>query len=171
MYKPLSVGAGIGDRELPLAEIRNERLERLYHYWLECCGGREMPARRDLRPEDMVKCLGIINLIDVVEAPTRFRFRLIGTDVVNAYGEDMTGRMVDEVRPDAYASILIRQFGDVVTGRRVMLHEFMFAATESHLNFRRLTLPLSSNGRDIDMLLTGSAFGREIRREILDIDS
>lgn len=123
-----------------------------------------MPSRRDLKPEDMPHCLGWINLVDVAHKPLRFRFRLVGSVIAEAYGKDMTGLPVQEIMPESYAKVVHEHFSDAVREGAPLLHEMHFVDEARSLPVRRLTLPLSDNGRDVNMLMTASAFGYELRQ-------
>ena len=88
------------EEELPLAVVgQYSRLDGLYRYWLGKRGGRRMPPRREMLPEEMREFLGYIVLIDVTSAPRLFRFRLLGTEIVTSYGVELTGKYTDAVRP------------------------------------------------------------------------
>jgi len=70
-------------------------------YWIDKRGGRLLPRKRDIDPTEIPrKVLPHLQLIDVIDGGARFRFRLVGTAVVNAYGKDYTGRYADELFPD-----------------------------------------------------------------------
>ena len=62
-------------------------------YWIDKRGSRLLPSRRDIDPVEIPpKILPHLQIIDVVDGGARFRYRLIGTATVDAYGEDFTGR-------------------------------------------------------------------------------
>jgi len=72
-------------------------LRDLYEYWHGKKGDRKMPSRPDICPTEIIDLLPKILLIDVTYEPLRFRFRLIGTDVVSIMGQDVTGKYLDEL--------------------------------------------------------------------------
>ncbi len=72
-------------------------LRDLYEYWNGKKGDRKMPSRPDICPTEIVDLLPKIILIDVEYEPQRFRFRLVGTDVVRVMGQDATGKYLDEL--------------------------------------------------------------------------
>ncbi len=76
--------------------FRDARLAHLFDYWRERRGNRPAPARRSIRPMEIPSILSIVHLIDVHEDPLAFRHRLIGSEVVEALGRDVTGKWVDE---------------------------------------------------------------------------
>jgi hypothetical protein len=70
-------------------------------YWAAKRGGRSMPSRRDIDPiEISPKILPNLQIIDVIDGGARFRFRLVGTTVVEIYGSDFSGKYPDEMFPD-----------------------------------------------------------------------
>lgn len=77
-------------------EFRDERLPRLFDYWLGKRGNRRAPSRGNIRPMEIPALLPIVHLIDVQEDPLAFRHRLVGTEIVESVGRDVTGMLVDE---------------------------------------------------------------------------
>src|SRR5689334_294640 len=71
------------------AVIDHEGLRRLHDYWASKKGDRKAPSRADIRPEEMVPLLPSVYLVDV--EGTRFRLRLVGTEIVLEYGAEITG--------------------------------------------------------------------------------
>src|SRR6516165_3653107 len=61
----------------------------LYRYWLFKRGERTMPARGDINPADMPSLLPYMMIID--RADGRFRYRQVGSAIVEAVGYDATG--------------------------------------------------------------------------------
>ena len=79
-------------------ELGDPDLVRFYDYWLSLCRGRPMPSRKDIDPLQIPPAyLPNLMLIDVLHNPRRYKYRLIGTHVVAASGEDRTGRIFDNV--------------------------------------------------------------------------
>jgi len=75
-----------------------------------------VPTCRD--PLDFQFALGHILLIDVMEQPLRFRFRLHGSELVARAGYDMTGKMVDDLPSSQNRSVLLRRCHDLVRTRQ-----------------------------------------------------
>lgn len=76
--------------------VRSERIRKLYDYWLAKAKGR-VPSRSDIDPVDVRELLPNLLMIDMFGDPIRFRFRLVGTRVVQYTGFDFTGRCLDEL--------------------------------------------------------------------------
>ena len=83
------------------AAIADVRLRALFGYWREKRGDGTMPARADLDPLEIPTLLPIVGLVDVLDGGARFRYRLVGTEIVDVDGHDATGRFLDEVLPDS----------------------------------------------------------------------
>jgi len=130
-------------------------LVRFYDYWASLCGGRPMPSRRDLDPLRIPPgYLPDVMLVDVLHAPRRLRYRLIGTHVAAASGEDRTGRFFDDVSFFRLHPTVMQQFETVAaTGRPLhSLEPFTNLVNGTTYEVDRLILPLSSGGRLVDML-------------------
>jgi hypothetical protein len=163
------------EEQLPLSALEEHpRLNGLYRYWLEKRGERRMPPRRDMLPEQMREFLGYIVLVDVTPAPRRFRFRLVGTEVSNAYGRDMSGLYVDDITTAAYREMLLDHYGRAVDRAEPVLHRLRFVEWPGKVHeLVRLTLPLSDDGQTVNMLMLISSFGDELkghRRPLLGPD-
>lgn len=141
-----------------LDQIETPCLRRLYAYWDERRQGREFPARGDLDPVDFRYILGHVLLIDVLDDPLRFRFRLHGSELAARAGYDMTGKMADDLPNAANRALLIERCRLLVETRQPMA-----AADERILGRRRfgyevIWLPLARDGRHIDMLMAGLVY-------------
>lgn len=70
-------------------------------YWMGKRSGRAMPRKRDIDPTEMPsKILPNLQVIEVIDGGARFRYRLVGTALVEAYGRDFSGKIADELFPD-----------------------------------------------------------------------
>lgn len=159
-----SISQGTEDERLPLSALSDKSMRAVLAYWESKRGDREMPPRAAIRPEEIGGALGRVNLIDVTHDPLRFRFRLIGTHVVQSFGLDPTGLTVDELSPPDYAELLIRHFTEAVAAREPVLHVMRFLEIRQTHEMHRLSLPLSDDGGHVDMLMTVSGFGPELQR-------
>ena len=134
-----------------LDRIESNTLRQLFLYWNEKRGHRRAPSRDDIDPAGICEVLSSVFLVDVEAEPRRYRVRLMGTVLVQWYGQDITGRYVDEItdqvlgaldelvttwRPWRLAGEYVRRSG------RVMLYEL-------------LALPLSTDGATVNMVLGG----------------
>jgi len=130
-------------------------MNEIHAYWLAKRGQRRMPSRQDIEPTEIPRLLRNVMLIDVLHDPARFRYRLIGTNVVDATGENRTGKCFDSVDFFAANPIVREQYAAAVaTGEPVhSLEPFYRLDTRREYEVERLLLPLSSDGVTVDMIL------------------
>jgi CheY-like chemotaxis protein len=129
---------------------RNATLRRLYRYWLDKRGERPWPDRRAIDPAELKEILPNLAIIEIVGAANepRFRYRLVGTAIVDAYGVDLTGRFVDEMKPGAHRDFLLGLLREVAATGRGIYAASAFRLADTGLSAERLFLPLSlGNGR------------------------
>ena len=145
---------GVAATRLSLTEIPSDILSRMYAYWLSKCPGEELPSRRDIDPLDFSWALGLVCLLDVERYPLTFRYRLDGTTIAERYGADLTGRTIDDVKPDFHAALLRRHFAEVADSGRATAYRISLRYGGQARTYMRLALPLSRDGNAVDMILT-----------------
>ncbi len=145
-----------------LEKIETPKLKHLYAYWDERRGGREFPARRDIDPIDFRFVLGNVMLLDVIERPLRFRFRLHGSELARHAGYDMTSKMIDELPNAANRRLLIDRCVALVETRQpiAIINERLLG--KRIFGYEALWLPLSEDGVAITMLM-GALIYRDSR--------
>ena len=137
-------------------ELSDPGLIRFYDYWDSLRGGRTMPARREIDPLTAPRgFLPNIMLIDILYEAQRYRYRLIGSNIVTATGENRTGRFFDEVGFfQSYPTVFPQYEAVVKTGRPLCsLEPFTNFISGSDYRADRLILPLSDDGQRVDTLL------------------
>jgi len=142
-------------------QLSDPDLVRFYDYWVSLCAGRPMPSRRDLDPLQIpAGYLPDLMLIDVFHEPRRYRYRLVGTHVVTASGEDRTGRYFDEMPFFKTNPVVMKQYDTAVATALPLysLEPFTNFVNGRHYEVDRLMLPLSNDGRLVDMLLVAFRF-------------
>ena len=139
------------------------RQVRLLEYWNRIRGGRAMPARRDLDPAEVHTLLPNLVLIDVAEGGTDFRFRLMGTAVAAQCSRDHTSKLFSEL--EGYGP---RGYGwsnhlKVVTRQRPRIGHLPYTGPNTSIvAHHNLSLPLSSDGRRVDIILCISEFEQRV---------
>lgn len=142
------------------------RLQRLYEYWRSKFRGQRLPARNDVDPIDIPDLLPGLVLIDVVNegAKRRYRFRLAGTEFVNAVSQNLTGKWLDEVGPIGSTDAVIATYDEAVATKSPQCWESVIHVEgREHVRYRRLICPLASDGETVDMLIGVFAFERPHR--------
>jgi|SRR5580658_1195548 hypothetical protein len=126
---------------------------RLDAYWRSVLNGRKMPARCDIDPAGMRRLLPHVFLIDVVDCPPHFRWRLVGTKIGDVEHGEHTGKWVEATirhREDPFLEFCRM----TVEERRPTCHAALRADPDgSGRPLIRTLLPLSEDGRIVTMLL------------------
>jgi hypothetical protein len=155
---PVVTSMVIPEGEFPVGmlPIDHPRLGQLYRYWDRQRGERLMPARRDILPEDLGGLLGNLFMVDVVrdDGYTRFRYRLVGTALSAVMDQDLTGRFIDQM-PFLFRKFALPAYREVLRVRRPTYKQTNAFEGWMVIRYKRLLLPLSSDGRTIDIVLGG----------------
>jgi hypothetical protein len=119
----------------------------------------KIPSRSDFRAEEFLQFGGRVVLIDVEQHPYRFRYRLIGTHITKALGRDSTGKYLDEIYDsDFYDKAVETYRKNVEEMVPFRAHGEMVHAFKPYLSFEAIDIPLSDDGKAVNMILKGSEF-------------
>jgi hypothetical protein len=127
-------------------------------YWDGKRQGRALPERRDIDPLELDRRL-LPHLLLIELDGARYRFRLIGTEIVRRLGYDPTGRYVDDVLTGAYLDhVLALNRALVTTKRPVASHSRHRWDDGGYALTRRIAMPLADGGDGVAMLLVAQVF-------------
>lgn len=135
------------------SELHSEGQRTVFAWYSDVAKKKKgLPARADFDPIDFPAVLPYLVLADVEPSPRRFRVRLVGTAVVEARGCDGTGDYYDEVEGAARA---IKRANQVSRSRQAKFEAgvAMTWSPKSYKIYSVLSLPLSSDGENVDMLM------------------
>lgn len=136
-------------------ELDHPKLQRFYAYWDSKRRRGRLPSRRDIDPVEIPELLSGLLLLDVerVEGGYRFRFHLIGTDLIDMYRENFTGRWVDEALGAEKAAIITPTLIQVTeTKEPHFWHNQVPLKGREHIRYARLICPLADDGRTVSMI-------------------
>lgn len=140
------------------SQFGDRRLDRLYRYWWKKRAGRLAPHRSDLHPDEIPDLLPILHLIDVNPAPLSFRHRLVGTELVERFERDVTGRTVDDALYGDAAAGIVAGLSRIATEirpyrrlNRLDWHKRDWLVVES------IEMPLIDDSGRVSMILAGRA--------------
>ena len=140
---------------LDIAEITSPRILRLHEYWASqrASRGGLLPRRRDIAPDQIKDLLPNIMLVDVEHEQLRFRYRVVGTRVVEYNGLEFTGRYLDEIGwPEEQQ--LFNSYSQVVRTRLPFFGSFdwdLLAGGKGKSEFARF--PLSEDNDVVSQIL------------------
>jgi hypothetical protein len=148
-------------RDFTAADCREPAIGHLYEYWQRRRGTHHFPARGDLDPIDMKPALGGITIFEIHPQPGggfRFRYRLIGSDIVARDGFDLTGRYLDELPLQQYRGLLLGRLDMLAHDPvPVLVHNKQFY-DERWYDYEAIWLPLASDHDHVDMLMACQIF-------------
>jgi hypothetical protein len=131
-------------------------LEHGRAYWESKLAGRTMPSRRDFDPLiETPKLLPWMLLTDVFRDPLDFRYRLIGTRIVERSRGDYTGKRFSELAHAGPESQVWRDRLAVMSSRAPLLAQPPY--TGKFEEIRRVSgihLPLSDDDAEVNMIMT-----------------
>ncbi len=146
-----------GRENVPVPESCHPKIRALLDYWQSIhpeSGG--LPGRQHFDPVEIPELLANLWLIDVVRDPIRFRFRLIGTLVVDYAGEDNTGKWLYERWPNfddtGYVSVVESRQPSWARGPS------RFRPEKEYYEIERVRLPLAADGENVDMIVALTVF-------------
>jgi hypothetical protein len=136
-----------------------EPWEELYRYWLSRHAAGRPPRRADIDP--MIDLSHIAsNLILIEVRPDGALYRLVGSDVVNHFGVDQTGKPVGASNIDPVQLTAWRQAVETVAGggkpRMLVSH---YAGAEKSQTIA-LVLPLAPDADGVTKVFGATFFGR-----------
>jgi PAS domain len=140
--------------------IMEQYLQDALTYWESKRAGQKMPARRDFDPVlEIPKLVPWVVLVDVLRDPLDFRFRLIGTGIVDRSLRNNTGRLFSEMPQFGPGNHLWGHRATVVETCAPLRSEPPYVGRARGV--RRVAdihLPLSEDGTVVNMIFTVVAF-------------
>ncbi|MBP6013168.1 MAG: PAS domain-containing protein [Alphaproteobacteria bacterium] len=133
---------------------------KLDEAWTEARGPHALPRRADINPVKLGSALQYVSLLDVVPGnPPDFRYRLIGQQLIRAYGRNITG----ELHSANFEKAPVRPFYDAYVrcaatkAAQQMSADFRnFNGTPCRAQAR--VWPLSDDGETVTGLLGGCLY-------------
>ena len=136
--------------------LRSAGLRGLLEYWEGRRRERRMPARADIDPAEFRPLIGRVSVIDVIGEDAgsyRFRFRLAATPFCRAVGQEMTGKMLEELSEPATRAFLEANYLEVARSARPLAVSGAIRLDERDWMGESLILPLSAHGERVERLL------------------
>ncbi len=140
-----------------------EVLSELHMYWEARRGGNLFPARADIDPVDIPALLEHVLLVEVLEEPRDFRYRLVGGHIVHHAGHNIQGKttlglMADCDKREKPLQAMAMDLGRMVADLKepIFAHLRYYAvAADAEKFLQLLLLPLGEGDGDPNMVLAG----------------
>lgn len=119
-----------------------------------------MPSRADIDPARVPpRLLPFLCLVEVLDNPRDFRFRLAGTHFREFIGIEATWRRIAEVFPPAFCREVHYHWNSCVEHRAPKLGRGrLWVPGKSHIGWEGVVLPLSPDDDQVNMLVGGVVF-------------
>ncbi|WP_339713531.1 PAS domain-containing protein [uncultured Sneathiella sp.] len=145
--------------DLPLSP---PSLLKIRDYWVTLRGSRKMPSRPEFNPAAIVRYLPYLTLVDVVENPLRFRYRLIGTRITDLAGRDSTGKWLnEELYGDKTEDILWAYTKCVTEKTPIAVRELVQFVDKTWVTIDVALFPFGDEKGNIDIVLGAVDFTAE----------
>lgn len=147
--------------EWPPLERWHPAVRQMYEYWCSIHPPEGLPGRRHFDPLMVAAHLPWLWMLDVQRDPLRFRYRLVGTEVVDSHRRDLTGLWLDEAHPhlrddpiffERYRRVALKAEPSWRRGRPRMNLDHEYRTVENVL------LPLAADGSTVDVVVCLSRF-------------
>ena len=130
--------------------------EELFTYWTSLKKRGRLPGRKHIQPTDFKRHLPSVSLINVIrgeDGSIDYRVRLAGTGLYGVYGQEITGKTLEEAYGSA-AEYWRGELDKVVASKKpgAGVHSLAWRGL-AHMSVVWLRLPLANNGRQVDMIL------------------
>jgi hypothetical protein len=157
-WAKLRPGAMYLPSHTPMPVITTSQLRSLAELWESKRRGDLIPCRSDFSDADLRPWFGNLLMVDVVEGPHQFRFRLMGTSLVDAASRELTGKFFDEADISGYEPDVLEDYAETVRTRAPFCKTRRYNPTpgtfmEHWRIYERLLLPLAADGSRIDRIL------------------
>ncbi|MGO1117417.1 PAS domain-containing protein [Rhodovibrionaceae bacterium A322] len=142
-------------------QVLNEEQQAFLSYWRSKTHRGVLPKRADIDPLDIPKLLPNISLVDVLldQNPVVYRARLLGTEITRHFGRDVTGKAAKQLYDERYLLQLETTYNQILDVRQPVLCKCQVPLNDGTMTaYYRFIAPLSSNGEQIDMLMSHFSF-------------
>jgi hypothetical protein len=137
----------------PELRFDDSRLHEFVRYWQSKRRADRLPSRRDIDPVDLRCFMGEMFMLDVVGEPKRFRYRLIGTKIIDRVGRNSTGKFQEEVYSPRQAdenNAMYRRICE--SGKPLRNYGHINWVSREFLKYEIANVPLASDGATVDVI-------------------
>lgn len=138
-----------------VSDPRSRSVRAFADHWLSKCVNERLPSRRDIDIAELGPWLGRVLMMDVIDGGEDFRYRLIGTEIVDAVGRDLTGRLVSDVDYSGNRDGVLDTFRRplLVRGPVFRRGTMIWRVDRSWRHYESVHCPLAGDGETMDMTI------------------
>ncbi|GLQ07739.1 PAS domain-containing protein [Sneathiella chinensis] len=128
----------------------------LWTYWQGLRGDGTIARYSQINPEDFIKAIGNVLLLEPNENGTDFRYRVYGSNVAKLVGREMTGKWISEFG-EVPGRLSLAQYPAVMKLKTPLYseHTASYSASQS-TRWCRLLLPMENRDGVLDRILVGT---------------
>ncbi|WP_299378367.1 PAS domain-containing protein [uncultured Kiloniella sp.] len=146
-------------------KLKSVKNFEIYQYWNQQKGDKLMPARADLDPADLGHLLPNILIHEVQAEPLDFRYRLVGSEIVSHINQNPTGTWMSQIPHQKKPSKLWNFLEDAVVNKHPVIANPPYLGKYKEFKFiEDIILPLSADGKNVNMLFIGVDFLKDHSR-------
>lgn len=162
---PASAYDGFPTANLPLCA--DARHGEALAYWSAKRGGRPLPLRGDLDPVEIPHLLRHVILIDVLEVPRDYRYRLLGDEILTRVTPGLKGRRFREIDGKGPGTALWESMTRVVDTGLPRYGRAGYAGPDRYtVAVNDLLLPFSADGGSVSQVLVVALFHARVPRKL-----
>jgi hypothetical protein len=144
-------------------------VRRFYEYWVSIAPPGRLPGRQHVAPEEIGPLLSRLWMLDIFRDPLRYRYRLVGTDIVRSVQRELTGQWLFEAQPELADNVNLRDRYRLMTETGTATWrrgQTLWTRDPNHRTVENCLTPLATDGVTVDKIFGFSvqfdANGREI---------
>ncbi len=150
-------------RLVDLAALEADVLREMFDFWNKSRDGMPLPCSSCIDPVALPKRLSQIFVIRVEQEPLSFWFRIMGEDVINAFGVNASGQEVSKIESDGLPTgkLLHETYAWVIAQRKpVAMAGPNGALRDGFKRHEMIYLPFSNGGCQVTNILGASVYYR-----------
>ena len=155
-----------------LEAIREPEIRELFLFWLRRRPGHGVPTRKDIDPSRIPAPHLPYLFLYQRRRDGRLQCKLIGTALTKVFGQDATGKYLDEILPASVAQDRLEMYARVLDSEMPIYYRGPVVLASRHQRrFARILLPLSSRKTVADQVFGMARFGpvdRQVPRRIAE---
>ena len=150
-------------KPVDVSALEADPLREMHNFWNKARDGMPMPCSSCIDPVALPKRLSQVFVIAVEHEPLTFRFRIMGEDVINAFGVNVCGQEVSTIESHGLPTgkLLHETYAWVVDQRKpVAMAGPNGALQDGFKRHEMIYLPFSNGGCQITNILGASVYYR-----------
>ncbi len=149
----------------PPAEIKSPKVRQLYQCWQRLRGDRIAPSWREIDPGELRQILSFIVVCDFRREPFDIHFRIVGTAIVEAYGEDFRNRDLRDLEATGGHELWYRIYRRIIDEARPGYGRyFLPRGAGDRLCADTGIFPLSTDGKTVDRTIEVEDWSEALRQ-------